>query len=52
MKLKYARPRWTKGTKLVQWTLIYGVLFYWIFFLEMGEDGADGTPFDNVSCVL
>lgn len=46
MKLKYARPRWTKATKLVQWTLIYGVLFYWVFFLQMGEDG---TPFENVS---
>jgi len=45
MKLKYARPRWMKGTKLVQWSLIYGVLFYWVFFLEMGDDG---TPFDNI----
>ena len=46
MKLKYARPTWTKATKIVQWGLIYGVLFYWIFLLEMGDDG---TPFDNVS---
>jgi hypothetical protein len=46
MKLKYARPTWTKATKIVQWTLIYGVLFYWIFLLDMGDDG---TPFDNVS---
>ena len=46
MKLKYARPTWTKATKIVQWTLIYGVLIYWVFFLEMGDDG---TPFDNVS---
>ena len=46
MKLKYARPTWTKATKIVQWALIYGVLFYWIFLLEMGDDG---TPFDNVS---
>lgn len=46
MKLKYARPTWTKATKIVQWGLIYGVLFYWVFLLEMGDDG---TPFDNVS---
>ena len=46
MKLKYARPTWTKATKIVQWALIYGVLFYWVFLLEMGDDG---TPFDNVS---
>jgi hypothetical protein len=46
MKLKYARPTWTKATKIVQWTLIYGVLFYWIFLLDMGDDG---TPFDSVS---
>jgi hypothetical protein len=46
LKLKYARPTWTKATKIVQWSLIYGVLFYWIFLLEMGDDG---TPFDNVS---
>jgi hypothetical protein len=45
LKLKYARPRWTKATKIVQWTLIYGVLFYWVFLLDMGDDG---TPFDNV----
>lgn len=45
MKLKYARPTWTKATKIVQWALIYGVLFYWIFLLDMGDDG---TPFDNV----
>ena len=45
MKLKYARPTWTKVTKIVQWALIYGVLFYWVFLLEMGDDG---TPFDNV----
>ncbi len=50
MKLKYARPRWTKATKLVQWSLIYGMMFYWVFLMEMGEDGKDGTPFDNVSC--
>jgi hypothetical protein len=46
MKLKYARPTWTKATKIVQWALIYGVLFYWIFLLDMGDDG---TPFDSVS---
>ena len=48
-KLKYARPRWTKATKLVQWTMIYGVLTYWVFFLDMGEEA--GTPFDSVSCL-
>ena len=47
MKLKYARPRWTRGTKIVQWGLIYGVLFYWIFFLKV--EGSDSTPFDSVS---
>ena len=50
MKLKYARPRWTKATKLVQWGLIYGTMFYWVFLMEMGPDGKHGTPFDNVSC--
>ena len=47
MKLKYARPRWVKATKIVQWGSIYGIFFYWIFFLEV--EGENVTPFDVVS---
>ena len=38
LKLKYQRPGWIKGTKVVQYVLIVGVAIYWIFFLEVKDD--------------
>lgn len=45
-KLKWARPGWTKGVKLVQWGSIIFVLTYGVLFLEVDEGK---TPFDGVS---
>ncbi|OJD16396.1 hypothetical protein AJ78_03426 [Emergomyces pasteurianus Ep9510] len=36
-KLKWARPTWTKWTKLVQWAMIGFVLVYCVMFLDLGE---------------
>ncbi|KAL9618532.1 MAG: hypothetical protein Q9160_006788 [Pyrenula sp. 1 TL-2023] len=44
MKLKWARPVWTKSIKILQWGLVWGVLGYWVFFLEV-EEGR--TPFKD-----
>lgn len=44
-KLKWARPNWTKGVKLVQWGSIFFVLIYGVLFLEVDEGR---TPFDGV----
>lgn len=46
-KLKYLRPRWIKGTKIVQFTLTVVIVLYWIFYLEV--EGKEGTLFDGVS---
>lgn len=46
LKLKWARPVWTKSIKILQWGLVWGVLGYWVFFLEV-EEGR--TPFGDVS---
>ncbi|ERF68418.1 hypothetical protein EPUS_03736 [Endocarpon pusillum Z07020] len=43
-KLKYARPRWTKGTKIVQFALTVLIVGYWVFFLEV--EGEGGTFWD------
>ncbi|KAF9883054.1 hypothetical protein FE257_004133 [Aspergillus nanangensis] len=43
--LKYARPRWTKATKLVQWGAIGFVLIYALLFMEWDERG---SPFDEI----
>ena len=49
-KLKWARPTWNKWTKIVQNVLIYGTIFWWVFFLQMEDDGQNiGTPFEAVS---
>ncbi|KAL1856585.1 hypothetical protein Plec18170_003554 [Paecilomyces lecythidis] len=32
--LKYARPKWTKATKLVQWGIIGFVLIYAVLFMD------------------
>lgn len=55
-KLKWARPRWMKATKIVQWGLIWATVGYWVFFLEVptdtveeGEEKKGRTPFDDVS---
>lgn len=47
LKLKYARPRWIKGTKIAQFALMLVIVGYWIFYLEV--EGKEGTPFDAVS---
>ncbi|PYI06423.1 hypothetical protein BO78DRAFT_343343, partial [Aspergillus sclerotiicarbonarius CBS 121057] len=43
--LKYARPKWTKATKLVQWGAIGFVLVYAMLFMEWDERG---SPFDEI----
>ncbi|PWY87314.1 hypothetical protein BO94DRAFT_624482 [Aspergillus sclerotioniger CBS 115572] len=43
--LKYARPKWTKATKLVQWGCIGFVLVYAMLFMEWDERG---SPFDEI----
>ncbi|PYI22493.1 hypothetical protein BO86DRAFT_386025 [Aspergillus japonicus CBS 114.51] len=43
--LKYARPKWTKFTKLVQWFSIGFVLVYAMLFMEWDEKG---SPFDEI----
>lgn len=50
LKLKYARPRWIKGTKAVQYGLTVSVIIYWIFFLKV--EGREGTIFDAVKVYL
>ncbi len=48
-KLKYTRPGWIKGTKVVQFALTVLIVGYWIFFLEV--EGEGGTFWDAVSRV-
>ncbi|KIW63373.1 hypothetical protein PV04_10222 [Phialophora macrospora] len=43
--LKWARPRWNKGVKLVQQTLITFTIVYFVFICEPGN--GMGTPFDG-----
>ncbi|PYH45266.1 uncharacterized protein BP01DRAFT_340577 [Aspergillus saccharolyticus JOP 1030-1] len=43
--LKYARPKWTKFTKLAQWFSIAFVLIYAMLFMEWDEKGG---PFDDL----
>ncbi|KAL1959309.1 hypothetical protein VTO42DRAFT_2496 [Malbranchea cinnamomea] len=45
-KLKYARPTWTKWTKLVQWGLIGFVIVYSVLFMEMKDGGPN--PFEGL----
>ncbi|KAL5340495.1 hypothetical protein BJX70DRAFT_109599 [Aspergillus crustosus] len=40
--LKYARPKWMKATKLVQWGGIGFVLLYALLFMEWDERGGKG----------
>ncbi|THC92483.1 hypothetical protein EYZ11_008047 [Aspergillus tanneri] len=42
--LKFARPKWTKATKLVQWGVIGFVLVYAFLFMEWDDKG---SPFDE-----
>ncbi|KAK4507507.1 hypothetical protein PRZ48_001242 [Zasmidium cellare] len=44
-KLKWARPNWNKGVKLVTWGSIVFVLTYGVLFLEVDEGI---TPFDGI----
>ncbi|KAL4808416.1 hypothetical protein BDV18DRAFT_134930 [Aspergillus unguis] len=43
--LKYARPKWTKATKLVQWGLIGFVVVYALLFMQWDERG--GNPLEE-----
>ncbi|RHZ43862.1 uncharacterized protein CDV56_100803 [Aspergillus thermomutatus] len=43
--LKFARPKWTKATKLIQWGVIGFVLVYALLFMEWDERG---SPFDEI----
>jgi hypothetical protein len=36
-KLKFARPVWTRFTKLVQWGMITGFVFYGVLYMEVDE---------------
>ncbi|KAB8273623.1 hypothetical protein BDV30DRAFT_106402 [Aspergillus minisclerotigenes] len=42
--LKFARPKWVKATKLVQWGVIGFVIVYAALFMEWDERG---SPFDE-----
>ncbi|PGG99973.1 hypothetical protein AJ80_09260 [Polytolypa hystricis UAMH7299] len=44
-KLKWARPVWSKWTKLVQWTLIGIVLIYTVLIMDLGQGK---NPFDFI----
>ncbi|KAL4974177.1 hypothetical protein BDW66DRAFT_91576 [Aspergillus desertorum] len=44
--LKYARPKWTKATKIAQWGAIGFVLIYALLFMEWDERG--GTPLEDL----
>ncbi|KAI5300620.1 hypothetical protein KEM55_006140, partial [Ascosphaera atra] len=49
-KLKYARPTFTKVTKLLQYGMITFVVVYSVFFLELEEGMGHGeNPFAPVS---
>ncbi|GIJ81963.1 hypothetical protein Asppvi_000466 [Aspergillus pseudoviridinutans] len=43
--LKFARPKWVKATKLLQWGVIGFVLIYALLFMEWDERG---SPFDGI----
>ncbi|GIK03263.1 hypothetical protein Aspvir_007332 [Aspergillus viridinutans] len=43
--LKFARPKWVKATKLLQWGVIGFVLIYALLFMEWDERG---SPFDEI----
>jgi len=43
--LKYARPRWVKMTKIVQWGAITFVILYGVFSLEWDPNG---TTFEEI----
>ncbi|RHZ72218.1 hypothetical protein CDV55_108378 [Aspergillus turcosus] len=43
--LKFARPKWVKATKLIQWGVIGFVLIYALLFMEWDERG---SPFDEL----
>ncbi len=45
--LKWARPGWNKGVKIVQQSLIVFTLIYFVFIAVPGD--GQGTPFDGVS---
>lgn len=52
-KLKWARPRWTKGVKLAQWGSILFVAVYGIGYLQVDRVDVEGekrvrTVFDGV----
>ncbi|KAB8239376.1 uncharacterized protein BDW43DRAFT_2890 [Aspergillus alliaceus] len=42
--LKFARPKWVRATKLVQWGVIGFVLVYAVLFMEWDDRG---SPFDE-----
>ncbi|KAL4751391.1 hypothetical protein BDW72DRAFT_192939 [Aspergillus terricola var. indicus] len=44
--LKYARPKWMKATKIVQWGTIGFVILYALLFMEWDERG--GTPLEDL----
>ncbi|KIW01135.1 uncharacterized protein PV09_07421 [Verruconis gallopava] len=45
-KLAWARPRWNKATKLVQWGLIIGFSTYSILFYDWERKEGDPEPFE------
>lgn len=47
-KLAWARPRWTKATKLVQWGLISSFTTYGILFYDWQKKEGDPEPFEGV----
>jgi hypothetical protein len=47
-KLAWARPRWMKFTKLVQWGLIGSFTVYSILFYDWERKEGDPEPFEGV----
>jgi hypothetical protein len=47
-KLAWARPRWTKFTKLTQWGLILGFTTYAVLFYEGDKQMGEAEPFEGV----
>jgi hypothetical protein len=48
-KLAWARPVWTKGTKLAQWGLTVFVLGYGVLYMDWGQTDKNDPPFKAVS---
>lgn len=51
-KLAWARPRWVKFTKLMQWGLIGTFTVYGVLFYDWEKKEGDPEPFEGVRTVV